>query len=301
MSSGFLFPGQGSQSLGLLADVPKFYIDKCKEVTGILLEETPSSYEDTVFIQLALVVKAAFYTDELKKRKIFPDITAGHSIGAFAAAYACETLCFDEMLSLVYKRASLMKQAYPTGFGMGVIVGLTRTEVERVVKETFDEAHPVYVSNENCPMQQTISGSIEAMSRTLEKAKQYQAQTAKLLKVPVPSHCVLMDDTVKAFASFVEEAQLSPPSCTYMKNIDGRSTTDKEEIRQDLLTNIAHPVQWNRMMDVTKELGMTIGIEFPPGNTLTKLYQAKFGEEIRTINLAQHGIEDTVFLYEKWR
>ena len=301
MSSGFLFPGQGSQAFGMLQEVPPAYLDKCQEVTGVLLAETSTSYEDTVFIQLALVVKAAFYIDEMKKRSIVPSLVAGHSIGAFSAAYACESLSLDEVLFLVNKRASLMKTAYPEGFGMGVIVGLTRTEVEQVVQATFDEAHPVYISNENCPMQQTISGSIEGMKQTLEEAKRYQAQTAKLLNVPVPSHCVLMDDTVKAFAPFIEEAKLVTPRCTYMKNTDGRTTMNKEEIRQDLLTNIAHPVQWNRMMDVTKELGMSIGIEFPPGNTLTKLYQAKFGEEIRTINLAQHGIEDTVFLYEKWR
>ncbi|MGM0123081.1 malonate decarboxylase epsilon subunit [Enterococcus sp. AZ194] len=301
MSSGFLFPGQGGQKMGMLTDVPEEYIEDCQRVTDILLEEKDGCYEDTIFTQLALIVKAAFYTDELKKRKIYPELVAGHSIGAFAAAYACESLSFTEMLALVYHRASLMKMAYPTGFGMGVIVGLTRTEVTELVEKTFDEKHPVYVSNENCPMQQTISGSIEGMKRTLEAAKQYQAQTAKLLRVAVPSHCLLMEETVKAFTPFVENAQLAPPVCTYMKNIDGRPTTDTAEIRQDLLTNIAHPVQWNKIMDVTKELGMTMSIECPPGNTLTKLYQAKFGEAIRTLNLEQHGIEDTVFLYEKWR
>ncbi|KAF1297816.1 acyl transferase [Enterococcus sp. JM4C] len=301
MSSGFLFPGQGGQGLGMLKDVPKEYIEACQKITGILLEETPLCYEDTVFTQLALVVKAAFYTDELKKREIYPELVAGHSIGAFAAAYACGVLNLNEMLALVYHRASLMKKAYPSGFGMGVIVGLTRSEVEELVAKTFDEAHPVYVSNENCPMQQTISGSIQGMEHTLEAAKQYQAQTAKLLKVAVPSHCLLMEDTVEAFAPFVEHTQLAPPSCTYLKNTDGRATTDKEEIRQDLLNNIAHPVQWNKIMDVTKELGMKMAIELPPGKTLTNLYQAKFGEEIRLLNLEQHGMEDTVFLYEKWR
>ncbi|MEI5990824.1 hypothetical protein A5881_002329 [Enterococcus termitis] len=301
MSNGFLFPGQGSQRLGMLKEVPQAYLDKCREVTGMALIETEVAYQDTVFIQLALIVKAAYFIDEMAKNKIQPELVAGHSIGAFAAALACKTVTFEEVLSVVYHRACLMKEAYPEGFGMGVISGLTRTEVTKLVEETFDEAQPVYISNENCPLQQTISGSLQGMQHTLNQAKKQQAQTAKLLKVPVPSHCQLMDETVEKFTPYINELHFKAPDCLYLKNIDGRSTDNITEIKQDLLTNIAHPVQWNQMMDVSKELGMTLGIEFPPGNTLTKLYQNKFGEEIRTINLEQHGIEDTVFLYEKWR
>ncbi|MFK4567934.1 acyltransferase domain-containing protein [Enterococcus sp. UD-01] len=301
MSNGFLFPGQGSQKLNMLQDVPQSYLDKCEAVTGISLIETEDCYRDTVFIQLALIIKAAFYIDEMNRRGIRPDLVAGHSIGAFAAALACETLTLEEVLLLVHRRAEFMKQAYPQGYAMGVIVGLTRSEVEKLVEQTFDESYPVYLSNENCPIQHTISGSIPGLEKTLAEAKKSQANTAKLIRVPVPSHCKLMDDTVEKLAPYMDQVTFKTPQCTYLKNIDGRSTTEINEIKLDLLTNIARPVQWNRMMDVSKELGMTIGIEFPPGNTLTKLFQAKFGEAIRTINLDQHGIEDTVFLYNKWR
>jgi malonate decarboxylase epsilon subunit len=301
MSNGFLFPGQGSQKLNMLQEVPQRYLDKCEAVTGISLIETEACYRDTVFIQLALITKAAFYIDEMNRRGIRPDLVAGHSIGAFAAALACETLTLEEVLLLVHRRAEFMKQAYPQGYAMGVIVGLTRSEVEKLVEQTFDENYPVYISNENCPIQHTISGSIPGLEKTLAEAKKSQANTAKLLRVPVPSHCKLMDDTVEKLAPYMDQVTFKTPQCTYLKNIDGRSTTEINEIKQDLLTNIARPVQWNRMMDVSKELGLTIGIDFPPGNTLTKLFQAKFGEAIRTINLDQHGIEDTVFLYNKWR
>ena len=88
-----------------------------------------------------------------------------------------------------------------------------------------------------------------------------------------------------------------------MKNIDGRATKDAEEIRKDLLENLAFPVQWNQMMGIAHELGMDLTIEFPPGNTLTKLIHARFGVDqgIRTLNLDQHGVDDTTFLYQKWR
>lgn len=303
MSTGFLFPGQGSQKLGMLSDVPIEYLDRVENVTGYRLIDNEQMLQDTVFIQLALLTKAVFYLDEMEKNHIFPEIVAGHSIGAFSAAVACGALTFETAAELVYHRAVLMKESYPSGYAMGVVVGLTRSEAEQLVKETFDPAYPVYLSNENCPMQHTLSGSISGLEKTLAEAKKRQAQTAKLLKVPVPSHCILMEDTVDRFTPYIQSAQISDAKYLYLKNTDARATKEAEEIRKDLLENIAHPVQWNQMMDLAKELGMDLTIEFPPGNTLTKLIHAKFGVEkdIRTINLDQHGIDDAAFLYQKWR
>lgn len=303
MSTGFLFPGQGSQTLGMLKDVPTEYIDRIENVTGFRLVDEEASYQDTIFIQLALLTKAAYYLDEMKERGIKPDLVAGHSIGAFSAAVACGALSFENAAELVYHRANLMKTSYPSGYAMGVIVGLTRSEAEKVVAETFDPNEPVYLSNENCPLQHTISGSITGLEKTLATAKTQQARTAKLLKVPVPSHCVLMNDTVEKFKPYMDTVSVKDADCLYLKNIDGRATKDAEEIRKDLLENLAFPVQWNQMMGIAHELGMDLTIEFPPGNTLTKLIHARFGVDqgIRTLNLDQHGVDDTTFLYQKWR
>ncbi|WP_430612580.1 ACP S-malonyltransferase [Enterococcus sp. DIV0876] len=303
MSTGFLYPGQGSQTVTMLQDVPAVYFRQLEAATGYQLQDAQAHQEDTVYIQLALLVKAAYYTDQLKEANVFPDVVAGHSIGAFGAAMACDALSFENAASLVYHRATLMKQAYPRDYAMGVIVGLTRNEAEAVVAESFDPAYPVYLSNENCPMQHTISGHVVGLERTLTRAKAHHAQTAKLLAVPVPSHCILMAETVKKFTPFMQTINLDRPSCPYIKNTDGRMTMDPDEMRKDLLQNIAYPVQWNKMMDVAKEVGMDLALEFPPGNTLTKLIHAKFGENkaIRTINLDQHGMDDALFLYQKWR
>lgn len=303
MSTGFLFPGQGSQTSDMLHDVPDDYFIRLEQATGYQLKKATNIESDTVYIQLAMLVKAAYYTDQIKKAGIYPDLVAGHSIGAFCAALASECLSFENTASLVYHRATLMKEAYPADYAMGVIVGLTRSEAEKVVAESFDINFPVYLSNENCPMQHTLSGHIKGLQQALDHAKTYHAQTAKLLAVPVPSHCELMDETVKKFEPFLQNVTINSPACPYVKNIDGRLTTDPAEIRKDLLQNIAHPVQWNKMMDVIKEMGTDIALEFPLGNTLTKLIHAKFGENkvIRTINLDQHGIDDAIFLYQKWR
>lgn len=302
MSTAFLFPGQGSQQVGMLQDIPAEYLERVAKVTGYQLIDVPHNYEDTVFIQLALLVKALFALDEIQKNEIVPDLVAGHSLGAFAAAVACQTLSFDDAVWLVYQRAVLMKAAYPSGYAMGVIVGLTRDEAAQVVQETFDPDYPVYLSNENCPMQHTISGAVIGLEKTLAVAKQRQARTAKLLKVPVPSHCKLMQATVEKLTPYINQLTLQPATCPYLKNTDGRITQDAEAIRQDLLANIEQPVQWRQMMAVAKEMGMDLTIEFPPGNTLTKLIHANFGEQlIRTINISQHGIDDTTFLYRKWR
>lgn len=303
MSTGFLFPGQGSQRLEMLKNVPKSYLKTVHDITGFDMKETEESYQDTVFIQLALLTIEIYYANEMKKNGIMPDFVAGHSIGAFSAAVACGSLSFENAASLVYHRATFMKQAYPINYAMGVIVGLDRSEVQRIVDETFDDKYPVYISNENCPMQHTISGHVKGLEKTLSVAGKNRAQVAKLIKVPVPSHCELMDETVTKFTPYVKEVKLVEPQCMYLKNIDGRKTYDAEEIRKDLLTNIAHPVQWSSMMDVAKEMGMDLTIELPPGNTLTNLIFAKFGKDkdVRTINLDQYGIDDSLFLYEKWR
>ncbi|KRM21977.1 ACP S-malonyltransferase [Latilactobacillus graminis] len=302
MSTAFLFPGQGSQEVGMLRAVPTQYIERIKKITGYQLEDLPENYEDTVFIQLALLVKGLSALAAVQRNEIRPDLVAGHSLGAFCAAVACKAITFDDAVRIVYQRAVLMKAAYPTGYAMGVIVGLTRTEVAQVVQDTFDEMHPVYLSNENCPLQHTISGEITGLQKTLAAAKLRQARTAKLLKVPVPSHCRLMQATVAALTPFINQITFHPTICPYLKNTDGRMTQDTEVIRQDLLENIAQPVQWNQMMDVAKEMGMNLTLEFPPGNTLTKLIHAKFGERsIRTINIDQHGVDDATFLYQKWR
>jgi malonate decarboxylase epsilon subunit len=303
MSTGFLFPGQGSQTREMLQHIPDDYFTRLEQATGYQLQKDGDMKNDTVYIQLALLVTAAYSVDQIKNEGIQPDLVAGHSIGAFCAALASECLTFEDTANLVYQRATLMKEAYPNDYAMGVIVGLTRSEAEQAVARSFDKNFPVYLSNENCPMQHTVSGHVKGLEKNLALAKTYHAQTAKLLAVPVPSHCELMDETVAKFESHMRSITINSPICPYVKNIDGRLTTDPAEIRKDLLQNIAFPVQWNKMMDVIKEMGTDIVLEFPPGNTLTKLIHAKFGEnkEIRTINLDQHGIDDAVFLYQKWR
>lgn len=299
MSTIFLFPGQGSQHVGMLEKVPKQYLTTCEQVTKIALVESETNYSDTVIIQLALFVVAAATVDELAKKQIIPNLVAGHSIGAFSAAYACGALSYEDGLYLVLKRAQAMKASYPTGYGMGVIGGLTRLEVERLFQEPIE--YPVYLSNMNSSLQHTVSGDLRGIDIVLERAKKAQARLAKYLKVPVPSHCALMDKVVTTLTPLFEGITIQQPFCPYLQNVTGRATNDPEQIRQDLLQNIAHPVQWDQMMRVTKELGATMTIESPPGHTLTRLYQEAFGDALHYIAVADHGIADSIFLYEKWR
>lgn len=302
MKPTFLFPGQGGQRMGMLKDVPQEYLDLCEKTTGYSLVESEDAYRDTVFIQLAILLKDVVALDRLKAEGIEPGVVAGHSIGAFTAAVAAGALDLENALSLVFHRATLMKQAYPSDYAMGVIIGLTRSEVQKIVDTTFQKEYPVYLSNENSELQQALSGHIKGLEATLAVARQSGAQNAKLILVPVPSHSPLMKATVDQFRPFVNEAPIHAPNCWYIKNFDGRGTKDAAEIRKDLLLNLEYPVLWNDMMDVIKELGTKIALEFPPGHTLSRLLQGKFSEEaIRLISIDDHGLEDSLFLYEKWK
>ncbi len=141
-------------------------------------------------------------------------------------------LTFENAAELVYHRAVLMKEAYPSGYAMGVVVGVTRSEAEEIVAKTFDPDHPVYLSNENCPMQHTLSGSIEGLSVTLRRSQTAPSANSKLLKVPMPSHCLLMNDTVKKFKPYMQSVHLSDARCLYIKKYGWKSHSGR---RRDLV------------------------------------------------------------------
>lgn len=299
MNCTFVFPGQGSQYVGMLQDVDQEYLVECQRVTGIKLTDSSVDYQDTIKTQLALIVKATWAIDQLKQQGVQPNMVAGHSIGAFAAAYAAEVLTFTDVLTLVYRRAYLMQQLYPHDYGMGVVVGLTRAELSPLITQLQQQGAQVYLSNANAPLQQTISGRISDIEAVFTAVKTSAVQKAKLLNVAVPSHCQLMTPMVAELTAVADQLVFKAPICPYICNIDGRNTCDIDQIKLDLTTNIIHPVLWDEMLDVAFELGMSTVLEFPPGTTLTKLIQTKFNDACKVINFDHYGIDDAVFILNK--
>ncbi|WP_057749778.1 ACP S-malonyltransferase [Pediococcus cellicola] len=299
MKTLWMFPGQGSQRRGMLATVDPNLKNKVTELTGVNLEDTDQGYLDSVQIQLSILILQMDQVNQLRAENKQPDLVAGHSLGVFAAAYAAGVIRADDAIKVVAQRANLMQNAYPDGYGMGVIVGLLRKEVTQIVTDHFDEAHPVYVSNQNSQLQVTVSGNIVGIQTVLEKAKAQGAQKAKLLRVPVPSHSPLMRGVAKKLTEALSKVTLKAPNCIYLADYNGHATRDVKKIAYDLGNNLSYPVYWDVMMAIAQEYLTTVSVEFSPGHVMTNLLKAK-APDIKTITLADMAMDDAKFLLNKW-
>ncbi len=296
--SVWLYPGQGSQNLAMLEPVEERYFEMVEKVTGRDYRVSPPDFDQTIDIQLALLITQMSATKALKDADLQPDFVAGHSLGAFSAAVCAEVLSEEDAVALVYRRSSLMHSLYPTGYGMGVIVGLTRREVERLVAANFTDEAPVYASNQNEELQLTISGAWSGIDRVIQEAKEEGAGTAKRLSVPTPSHSILMQPVADELAKMAKGMVFSEPKYPYLSNCTGRLLTEKSEIVEDLVENVVYPVQWLDMMQVAIENRMKHFVELPPGSTLTNLVKRSYPSAL-TYCVDQYGISDTIFLYNK--
>ena len=229
-----------------------------------------------------------------------PDLVAGHSLGVFGAAYAANVITKEDVFKLVSLRAKLMQSSYPEGYGMGVIVGLSRQEVAEMVKTIHTSENPVYLSNQNSELQNTLSGKLSAIKQVLNLATKSGATKAKLLRVPNPSHSPLMAKVANKLSQEITKLNLQDPDCIYLANNNGHPVKKAEEVKYDLANNLIHPVFWETMIDVALEYNPQISIEFSPGNAFTKLLKMKT-DQIANIVLSEMSVSDADFLLNKWK
>lgn len=299
MRSLWLFPGQGGQKAGMLEKVNPELKDQVEKWTEVQLLDTTDGYQDSVQIQLSILLLQIDQIDQLKKLHWQPTLVAGHSLGIFAAAYAAGVIEKKAAFQLVALRAKLMQQSYPEGYGMGVVVGLSRSEAKRLADQVFTEADPVYISNQNSELQNTFSGKITAIQKVLALAKENGASKAKLLHVPNPSHSPLMKEAAEKLNQFIAQLELHQPNCIYLANYNGHAVRNLKEIVFDLGNNLVYPVLWETMMQVALEYQPTVSCEFSPGQAFTKLLKAKT-DQLHTVALSQMSIDDADYLFNKW-
>lgn len=299
MRTIWLFPGQGSQHPGMLAGLPAADRQLVTQVTGVELDDR--DYRDSVKTQLAITILQMAQVDQLKKAGWMPTVVAGHSLGVFAAAYAANVISKADVLAVVKRRAQLMQAAYdPVEYGMGVILGLTRREVEDLVAQVDGPTTPVCASNQNAPTQVTVSGKKTAIKLVLELAQQQGATKAKLLNVPVLSHTPLLAGVAEQLATTLHKYELHSPQALYLANYNGHLVHELDPLAYDLSHNLAYPVYWDTMMDVATELDLQVAVELCPGTVLSKLLSSKC-HKIKRIPLAQYGIDDGLYLLDKWQ
>lgn len=305
MSVVMLFPGQGSQRAGMLHELPdhsviKQTLTEAEDLLQLKIDQLDSeeALQTTDHVQMSLCIAGVAVSRALASEGVLPDLVAGHSAGAFAAAVASGSLSFKDALHLTRLRGQLMMEAYPQGYGMGVITGMTQRQVEQIRLSIHSEEHPVYIANLNAPTQITVAGQWQAIDQLLTTCKSKGAHTAKRLNVSVPSHCPLLSSVSDQLATALHDMEVSRPLIPYAGNYKGRAIRTAEGIIEDLSLNIAHPVRWHDVTTLFYELGARLFLEMPPGQVLSGLASAAF-PEARVEALSSSRLDNAVILAKR--
>ncbi|SDM51553.1 malonate decarboxylase epsilon subunit [Fictibacillus solisalsi] len=307
MSIAFLFPGQGSQVPGMLHELPDHPVvhqtmAETGEILGmnVLTIDTEEKLQSTVSVQLCLLVSEVAAARVLLEEGVRPDMAAGHSVGAFAAAVIAGAMDFPSAITTVKRRAELMEQAYPEGYGMGVVTGLKQDNIIKLTADEFSKDMPVYPANLNAEDQVTLAGDKRGIEFILRLAKQEGARKAFLLPVSVPSHCELLHGVSKELTAELDKIPFKNPSIPCLSNSTARALRKGEDIRHDLAVSIARPVKWHEATLLMKEMGATLFLEMPPGRVLTDLAGAAL-PSVRSLSFARSGIKSAVLLGKRYR
>ncbi|ABV15807.1 TPA: malonate decarboxylase subunit epsilon [Citrobacter koseri] len=293
----FTFPGQGTQYAGMLQNLPGTELALAREVLGAEANtlDTPDALQHTRAVQLALLIAGVAWARELERRGVAPDIVSGLSIGAYPAAVIAGALEFTDALTLVALRGDLMEQAYPHGYGLTAIMGLTLPQVESLVAGSG-----TFIANLNAETQIVIAGNDEAMADVAKRALDKGASKAHRLAVSVPSHCALLAEPAQQLVEAFRHVTLSRPRCAYLSGSTGRVLWQPERIADDLAMNMARTVRWQDAAISANEREARLAIEMPPGGVLTCLTrQAEWEGE--SVSLERSGVDVAVHLAKRLR
>ncbi|MDH5515948.1 MAG: ACP S-malonyltransferase [Gammaproteobacteria bacterium] len=278
-----VFPGQGSQSLGMLAELSAEYaavsdtFAEASEVLGYDLwklvqdgpEEDLNQTDRTQPAMLAAGVSVWRVWQSLDGAR--PSVMAGHSLGEYSALVCAGALGFTDAIALVAERGRCMQSAVPSGVGaMAALLGLADDVVADVCKTAADNevVEPV---NFNSPGQVVIAGNSAAVERAIELAKAAGAKRAVTLPVSVPSHCALMTPAAEKFALTLADVTIHSPAIPVVQNVDAQSHEQPETIRDNLARQLCKPVLWVSSVQTMQSQGVTRMLEMGPGKVLTGL------------------------------
>ncbi|GCF89051.1 MULTISPECIES: ACP S-malonyltransferase [unclassified Shewanella] len=279
----FVFPGQGSQALGMLAELAESHavvgqtFAEASDVLGYdlwaLVQQGPvESLNETDKTQPALLAASvAIWRTYVASGKPMPAILAGHSLGEYSALVCAGVMDFKDAIKLVELRGQLMQQAVPAGTGaMYAIIGLDNESIANACAEVAqgDVVSPV---NFNSPGQVVIAGQKDAVERAAAACKAAGAKMAVALPVSVPSHCALMKPAADKLAVALNDVQFNTPTITVINNVDVASPTSADDIKDALVRQLYCPVRWSETVELMAQKGITQLVECGPGKVLTGL------------------------------
>jgi [acyl-carrier-protein] S-malonyltransferase len=282
MSIALVFPGQGSQSVGMLAalaaqhEAVRAGYAQASAALGFdlwsLVAQGPAEQLNRTEITQPAMLVADVVTARIWREQggLAPSAVAGHSLGEFAALVCAEALQFEDAVRLVHFRGQIMQQAVPEGIGaMAVVLGIEDGEVEAACAQA-GQGEVVEAVNFNSPGQVVIAGHSGAVQRALSLARQRGAKRAQLLPVSVPAHSSLMREAAHRLEQRLAQIELRRPSCRYVSAVDAVEHSDPQDIRVTLVRQLASPVRWPQTVRALLHSASTL-IESGPGRVLTSL------------------------------
>ncbi|VEI04740.1 ACP S-malonyltransferase [Kurthia zopfii] len=280
----FIFPGQGSQTVGMGAELiasndssKKFYTEADSllgfDLSKLMLEGPQEELTLTYHAQPALLTTGVMIAEQLVQNGITPSFTAGHSLGEYSALVASGVMKFEDAVMAVHKRGLFMNDAVPAGQGsMAAILGLDAKALKVVTDQvTADLGEVVQLANLNCPGQIVISGTAKAVEVASEKAKEAGARRALPLVVSGPFHSELMRPAASKLQEMLAGIQMSDAQTPVIANVTAQSVTSAAEIRGLLVEQLYSPVRWEETVRQLIAEGVDTFIECGPGKVLSGL------------------------------
>jgi len=282
-SLAFVFPGQGSQQVGMLAELAQTHsvitetFAEASEVLGYdlwaLVQNGPAeALNQTDKTQPALLTAGvALWRLWQQQGGVIPAMLAGHSLGEYTALVCAGAIDFKDGVKLVEMRGQFMQQAVPAGAGaMAAILGLADDAVQAACEDAA-QGGVVAPVNYNCPGQIVIAGEKEAVERGIEACKAAGAKRAIPLPVSVPSHCALMKPAAEQMAEALADITVSQPEIPVMQNVSASVPASVDELKANLLAQLYSPVLWTNSVQAMVEQGVESTIECGPGKVLSGL------------------------------
>ena len=282
MKYSIVFPGQGSQSLGMLSDLNSNFsivndvFQEASDAISIDLWKIMNEDQDALNLTentqpIMLAAGYATYTVLSEEMNLSPVSMAGHSLGEYTALVASNSIKFFDAIRLVRKRGELMQAAVPSGTGsMAAILGLEDALIIEICQKAASKG-VVEAVNFNSPGQVVIAGEKEAVVHACDLMKDAGAKRALILPVSVPSHCSLMKEAASKFKNSIDSVDFKMSDVKVIHNVDANYASDINDIKSKLVEQLHMPVLWTSSVNRMKELGVEKLLEAGPGKVLTGL------------------------------
>lgn len=304
----FLFPGQGSQSKGMLdafdgIEVVKETLEEASDalgydMAGLIRDDAEDKLAKTEFTQPALLTAStAMLRLWQQKGGSVPSQVAGHSLGEYSALVAAGVIDFSDAVKLVSFRGKAMTEAVPAGVGkMAAILGLADEVVEDICTTVSSDGEKVWAANYNCPGQLVVAGHAAAVDRMMIAAKEAGAKRALPLAVSAPSHTPLMQPAADQMAARLQDVTFTAPSCPVWGNAAAVAEQDVDKIRAALVAQLVSPVRWTETIQKLAADGMTQAVEMGPGKVLSGLVKRVERAMIVGVTVSPEQLEKSIAL-----